>query len=378
MVPVIITNIKINKVRNVKNIEIPLADGEMKHLIITGKNGSGKTSLLEAMRNLFARLLLNQESFGGANYIGYKNRDDDLVIFLSNSNHFLRDNIYIYVPAHRTLKLNVPQSIEMVEEKSRFRIVSDASEDFIKYMLYLNYQRMSAESEKRERDAKHITAWFDRLLRTLRDIYDCPELELRHDAKNLNYKIIMPDREPFAFNEMADGYSALLKIVVELIMRMCNNVQAAYDAPGIVFIDEIEAHLHVELQKKVLPFLTKMFPKIQFIVSTHSPFVIASEPNAVIYDLEKRVRLEDLTAYSYEGIVEYYYDLNLYSDDIKARFEKYKELVSKDKRTGDENAQLAGIISYLSQIPRAASPELMYSFHEMEETRRGNNYGQDR
>jgi predicted ATP-binding protein involved in virulence len=107
----------------------------------------------------------------------------------------------------------------------------------------------------------------------------------------------------------------------------------------------IEAHLHVELQKKVLPFLTKMFPKIQFIVSTHSPFVITSEPNAVIYDLEKRIRAENLTAYSYEGIVEYYYGLNLYSDDIKARFERYKELIGKDKRTVDENAQLAEIIS---------------------------------
>ena len=50
MVPVIVTNIKINKVRNVKNIEIPLADGKIKHLIITGKNGSGKPRLLEAMQ----------------------------------------------------------------------------------------------------------------------------------------------------------------------------------------------------------------------------------------------------------------------------------------------------------------------------------------
>lgn len=51
-----ITKIKINSVRHLKNIEIPLSENERKHLIITGKNGSGKTSLLEALR-LF--LLLN-------------------------------------------------------------------------------------------------------------------------------------------------------------------------------------------------------------------------------------------------------------------------------------------------------------------------------
>ena len=45
-----ITKIKINNVRHLKNIEIPLSETECKHLIITGKNGSGKTSLLEALR----------------------------------------------------------------------------------------------------------------------------------------------------------------------------------------------------------------------------------------------------------------------------------------------------------------------------------------
>ena len=44
-----ITDIKIDHVRHLKNIEIPLSENHMKHLIITGKNGSGKTSLLDAL-----------------------------------------------------------------------------------------------------------------------------------------------------------------------------------------------------------------------------------------------------------------------------------------------------------------------------------------
>ena len=46
---IFITDIKINQVRHLKNIEIPLSKDRMKHLIITGKNGSGKTSLLDAL-----------------------------------------------------------------------------------------------------------------------------------------------------------------------------------------------------------------------------------------------------------------------------------------------------------------------------------------
>lgn len=51
-----ITKIQVNKVRHLKNIEITLATDARKHLILTGKNGSGKTSLLESIR-LFLWLL---------------------------------------------------------------------------------------------------------------------------------------------------------------------------------------------------------------------------------------------------------------------------------------------------------------------------------
>ncbi len=41
---------------------------------------------------------------------------------------------------------------------------------------------------------------------------------------------------------------------------------------GIVLIDEVDLHLHIKLQKDILPQLIKLFPKVQFIVSSHSPF----------------------------------------------------------------------------------------------------------
>jgi hypothetical protein len=60
---------------------------------------------------------------------------------------------------------------------------------------------------------------------------------------------------------------------------------------GVVLIDEIEKHLHIRLQKEVLPKLMKLFPKVQFIVTSHSPFLnmgLADEAldNALILDLD--------------------------------------------------------------------------------------------
>lgn len=62
--------------------------------------------------------------------------------------------------------------------------------------------------------------------------------------------------------------------------------------PGIVLVDEIETHLHLELQKKILDLLTTVFPNIQFVVSTHSPFILNSLENTVVYDLEEIAKLE--------------------------------------------------------------------------------------
>ena len=56
--------------------------------------------------------------------------------------------------------------------------------------------------------------------------------------------------------------------------EFCLTKAKMYDLQGIVLIDEIETHLHVELQKKILPFLTNFFPNIQFVITTHSPFIL--------------------------------------------------------------------------------------------------------
>jgi predicted ATP-binding protein involved in virulence len=111
--------------------------------------------------------------------------------------------------------------------------------------------------------------------------------------KSLEFSVVLPGREPFGLHEMSDGYKALLEILMELLMRFeSNDGIVDYNQSAIVLIDETETHLHVELQKQALPFLTKMFPCVQFVVSTHSPFVITSLPNAVVYDLERNAITE--------------------------------------------------------------------------------------
>lgn len=71
------------------------------------------------------------------------------------------------------------------------------------------------------------------------------------------------------------GYRRLYSIVFDMAYR-AYVLNGAVEPEGIVIIDEIDLHLHPELEKDVMNVLRKTFPKVQFIVSTHSPMVIAN------------------------------------------------------------------------------------------------------
>ena len=79
------------------------------------------------------------------------------------------------------------------------------------------------------------------------------------------------------FHEISDGYQAILVIIFDLILRyvfLFNDLDEPLDGPATVVIDEVGLHLHVRWQRKVVRQLTCLFPKTQFILTTHSPSVV--------------------------------------------------------------------------------------------------------
>ena len=377
-----ISKIRIEKCRHLENVDIVLSNSEKKHLILTGKNGSGKTSVLEQLNRC---LFLNSSKWDTEEIsMSY----DKITAFFGRSSlafalpfwspfHRFNDkedlkferHLLLYLPAYRKLQVNIPRAIEKVNLDN-----DPSSSVFIQYMLDLNYQRTNALANGDTMEAIKVAKWFDMFKSLLREIYSSPELDLIHDPKkDYNFRISMPGREVFSFTEMADGYSSFLHIVMELIMRMESKASMTYDIPGIVLIDEIESHLHVELQRRVLPFLTEMFPRIQFIVTTHSPHVVTSLKNAVVFDLEKRQKLENPWMYSAETVVEAFLDSTVYSEELNQYFERYKELCFK-QRTPEENEEFLRAKTEL-ELMAPASKELYIAFQELEHKRKAVKHG---
>ena len=97
----------------------------------------------------------------------------------------------------------------------------------------------------------------------------------------------------FSLDAVSGGVGALVGIAWQVYMYCLDKDSI------VVTIDEPETHLHPSMQRELLPNLSRAFPTTQFVVATHSPFIIASVPEAHVYALtygeSRRVSSELLT-----------------------------------------------------------------------------------
>lgn len=389
MASTFLTSLDIHKVRHLHDITIPLSETERKNLILTGKNGSGKTSVLESIvahlkyivsgdfssketttgiithlkkqintcpnteegkqkkaeniRELayFEKRLLNWNDGSTAKYTSIA----DLREKYQNGQFILA-----YYSDTRKIEVTQYKNIEKVELLSTYQIQDRPSKDLGKYLVNLKSTQAFAQTAGNKERAAEIEEWFTRFESILRMIYHDDSLKLDFNIDTFQFSILVNGREPFSFNTMSMGYAAVFDIISDLIMRM--ESQKSYDLEGIVLIDEIETHLHVELQKDIMPILSKLFPNIQFILTTHSPFILNSTSNAVVYDLENETLVKNgMTDLPYEGIIEGYFEADLLSQELREKFEEYKSLIHSSTLDNSDYARIAELEYYLDEIP---------------------------
>lgn len=124
------------------------------------------------------------------------------------------------------------------------------------------------------------------------------------DAKNGEFFVeiqMLKDPEPhwLTYNIMSDGFKSMINIVSDIAYRciMLNGFlgeNAVKETPGVVMIDEVDLFLHPHWQQHVLADLQKAFPKIQFIVTTHSPFIVQSveSKNVITLDVNPYIKTD--------------------------------------------------------------------------------------
>ena len=105
-----------------------------------------------------------------------------------------------------------------------------------------------------------------------------------YDAVTQGPMVRFEDGHVASWSELSDGYHVFISLVADIARRavMLNEIDGA-DAParveGVVLIDELDLHLHPRWQRVALPRLREAFPRLQLIVSTHSPQILSSAEN---------------------------------------------------------------------------------------------------
>ena len=400
-----ISEIKANNLRNIGQLTIPLNKSERNHLILTGKNGCGKTTLLLEINKFLTTLFNNQfqniES-QKANEITFTNQvqqleaqgipvSDRRLMQAKNQitniatwrekqvgnlevdvahSHDIQQQVnegkflIAFFDAKRTTQMNNPNGINKVNLKAKYNPTEKANQSFIQYIVNMKAERSFARDDGDDKEVKRIEKWFISFENRLKDIFQAPSLKLVFDRKNYNFHITIDGKEPFTLAQLSDGHSAIISLITELILRMELIDSGNYKLPGVVLIDEIETHLYVDLQKKILPFLSDFFPNIQFIVTTHSPFVLSSISDSIICDLQTKTITSDLSGYSYDALIESYFSSDKYSAVLQEKISRYEELSTPSSDKGNE--EYLELEKYFSCLPKYLSAELNVKLQQIE------------
>ncbi len=103
------------------------------------------------------------------------------------------------------------------------------------------------------------------------------------------------DGEIVPFNVLPDGLKSIIGWIADLALRLeaipWKEERDIFSQPIILFLDEVDIHLHPKWQRRILPAIQKLLPNAQVFVSTHSPFVVGSVEDAWVYRLPDPQRL---------------------------------------------------------------------------------------
>ena len=396
-----INNIHINKLFHLSDFDIPVADEKFPHLIITGKNGSGKTILLNAVSDFLNKIKDDKAMYFLGYYksleannkmLGEATDEQARRQAQQNVDYFLRqiENIYgkvelrselwgsiidkyakgefiiAFYQADRKVKMSEPKNPMKPVINKKGNVTETATSQFLNFLSDLKIQEALARNEKQDEDADEINAWFWDFEELLRHIYQDDELRLEFNYRDYSFRICTEGKK-FKFTEVSDGFAAVLDIVADLILKMQGDgtLVRNYQKEGIVLIDEIETHLHLALQKVIMPLLTKVFPNIQFVITTHSPFVLSSMPDAVAYDLEHREVLENLTEYSYESLAEGYFGVRTQSSYAEMQLDNFRRLLAKEELSDAEKVEIKQLKCEFEKITETLSPLIVGEFRQI-------------
>lgn len=275
-----IKKILIKDFKGIKHTQLENLPSRAKWIFLTGENGFGKTSVLQAI----AAGLAGMEEHMFSLFRNTENTPHIKVELADGGQFDLRglqslpnsgDDYFKQLACYGSSRLQT-----YTESSKRDEGITSALFDSTTNLENIEHRftRWYAKRSNTEFKSK-----YDSVKELLEQLLDLDDIQIT-DRDEVFY--IEKDRNGNRYpkqklDQLASGYRSLIGFIGDLIIKLFDRQPTIFDPKeleGIVIIDELDLHLHPKWQKRLPGLLSELFPKIQFIASTHSPIPLLGAP----------------------------------------------------------------------------------------------------
>lgn len=291
--------------------------------ILTGQNGTGKTTILQALASTFSNIndtdthknlynpikittLMRKATAKSNSSIEVLNSDNYNFKANVNSFSFMVNSLpriwntpllfaafaysgYRFVEHQENINIKEKENYNPLENSLEFNKTNEANDYTLnEWLANKMAQRNSAFFDGNTAEVEKYSRGIETLKQIIEDIIEIP---IDFKFKNEKLKVVaVKQGQELDFDLLPDGLRSIISWLGDLIMRMdalkWKDDLPIFEREFILFLDEIEVHLHPSWQRKILPVVQKLFKNAQIFITTHSPFIVNSVDGAYIYELK--------------------------------------------------------------------------------------------
>ena len=211
--------------------------------------------------------------------------------------------------------------------------------DWFQIMTINKYQRQEENLESNpELDTVYLA-----MEKCLTNLSGYSDVKIRYNMGTQELDVYYSEQDKqrmrIPLNQLSDGYKGMISLVADIAYRMARlnpqlGTEVLSKGDGVVLIDEVDLHLHPAWQQKVIDNLMNIFPKVQFIVSTHAPAIISSvktDKLRILSNKEVCMTANQVYGKDVNSVMKEIMGVNDRPDQFVELFEKFYRLLSEKK-----------------------------------------------
>lgn len=211
--------------------------------------------------------------------------------------------------------------------------------DWFQIMTINKYQRQEENLESNpELDTVYLA-----MEKCLTNLSGYSDVKIRYNMGTQELDVYYSEQDKqrmrIPLNQLSDGYKGMISLVADIAYRMATlnpqlGTEVLSKGDGVVLIDEVDLHLHPVWQQKVIDNLMNIFPKVQFIVSTHAPAIISSvktDKLRILSNKEVCMTANQVYGKDVNSVMKEIMGVNDRPDQFVELFEKFYRLLSEKK-----------------------------------------------